>query len=347
MAVGELAHRAGLAPVPAPVRTGHRPHHHGRVRPLLHHPHGRRHHGAEGGGRRRRPLQRGPVPLADPELVRRDHDHRRRGHLPLPLPCRGRAPRLRARRAPRHAGPPTTSTPTTAHLVRQQARRRLPGVAGHRRRSNSACCAGTARGRDVEAVISNQLQRPSVAGYVANVRDITERKKFEELLSHRALHDPLTGLANRQLILDRADQMLVRARRDGAPGRRLLRRPRQLQGRQRLARPRGRRPPAPGRGQPAGRPAAVERHRGSPGRRRVRDPGRGHLAGRRAEGDRRADPPGAAAAVLHRGLRDDSRSRCRPASASPWATARRAQDLLRRRRHRPVPGQGRRAATSP
>ena len=71
--------------------------------------------------------------------------------------------------------------------------------------------------RDVEVVISNQLDRPSVAGYVANVRDITERKKFEELLAYRALHDPLTGLANRQLILDRADQMLVRARRSGAP----------------------------------------------------------------------------------------------------------------------------------
>ena len=71
--------------------------------------------------------------------------------------------------------------------------------------------------RDVEAVIANQLQRPSVAGYVTNVRDTTERKKFEELLSHRALHDPLTGLANRQLILDRADRMLVRARREGQP----------------------------------------------------------------------------------------------------------------------------------
>jgi len=69
--------------------------------------------------------------------------------------------------------------------------------------------------RDVEAVISNQLDRISVGGYVTNVRDITERKKFEELLSHRALHDPLTGLANRQLILERADQMLARSRRSG------------------------------------------------------------------------------------------------------------------------------------
>jgi diguanylate cyclase (GGDEF)-like protein len=69
----------------------------------------------------------------------------------------------------------------------------------------------------VEAVVSNQLDRPSVAGYVAKIRDITERKEFEAILAHRALHDPLTGLANRQLILDRAEQMLSRVQRTFEP----------------------------------------------------------------------------------------------------------------------------------
>ncbi len=70
---------------------------------------------------------------------------------------------------------------------------------------------------EVEAVVTNQLDRPSIAGYVAHLRDITERKEFEALLAHRALHDSLTGLANRQLILDRAEQMIARSRRTFDP----------------------------------------------------------------------------------------------------------------------------------
>jgi diguanylate cyclase (GGDEF)-like protein len=36
-------------------------------------------------------------------------------------------------------------------------------------------------------------------------------------LSHQAFHDPLTGLSNRALILDRTNQMIARSRRDGTP----------------------------------------------------------------------------------------------------------------------------------
>ena len=47
-------------------------------------------------------------------------------------------------------------------------------------------------------------------------REITERRVLEEQLTHQAFHDPLTGLPNRILFLDRLDLALVRTeRREG------------------------------------------------------------------------------------------------------------------------------------
>ncbi len=65
----------------------------------------------------------------------------------------------------------------------------------------------------VESVGNNLLSDPSINGIVINARNITERKVLEDQLTHQALHDPLTGLANRALFRDRVEHALVRSRR--------------------------------------------------------------------------------------------------------------------------------------
>jgi diguanylate cyclase (GGDEF)-like protein/PAS domain S-box-containing protein len=50
---------------------------------------------------------------------------------------------------------------------------------------------------------------------VATVADETERRRTADELFHRAVHDPLTGLANRVLLMDRLAQALARADRQG------------------------------------------------------------------------------------------------------------------------------------
>jgi diguanylate cyclase (GGDEF)-like protein len=48
--------------------------------------------------------------------------------------------------------------------------------------------------------------------------DFTERKALEDQLTHRAFHDPLTGLPNRALFLDRLVHALARAKRQAERG---------------------------------------------------------------------------------------------------------------------------------
>jgi diguanylate cyclase (GGDEF)-like protein len=50
---------------------------------------------------------------------------------------------------------------------------------------------------------------------VATFTDITKRKQAEELLRHKAQHDPLTDLPNRALFEDRLDGALAASRRYG------------------------------------------------------------------------------------------------------------------------------------
>ena len=63
---------------------------------------------------------------------------------------------------------------------------------------------------DVEALANDMSADVHVDALVLTVRDVTERKAFEEQLRHRAFHDPLTQLPNRALLSDRLQQALSR-----------------------------------------------------------------------------------------------------------------------------------------
>jgi diguanylate cyclase (GGDEF)-like protein/PAS domain S-box-containing protein len=56
-------------------------------------------------------------------------------------------------------------------------------------------------------------EKGEVARLVIVNRDVTERKRAEELLEHNSYHDALTGLPNRKLFLDRLQRLFVSAQR--------------------------------------------------------------------------------------------------------------------------------------
>ena len=73
-------------------------------------------------------------------------------------------------------------------------------------------------GSTLWALVASQLVRDPATGamiFEGSVVDITDRKRMERELRHRALHDPLTGLANRALALDRIQGALERSQRRG------------------------------------------------------------------------------------------------------------------------------------
>jgi diguanylate cyclase (GGDEF)-like protein/PAS domain S-box-containing protein len=69
--------------------------------------------------------------------------------------------------------------------------------------------------RQVETVAANLIDDPSIGYVVLTTRDVRERKVLEQQLQQIALHDMLTGLANRALFLDRVDRALVAGTRLG------------------------------------------------------------------------------------------------------------------------------------
>ena len=62
-----------------------------------------------------------------------------------------------------------------------------------------------------EVIGLNLLDDPDVGGVVLTIRDVSGRRTLEDQLRHQAFHDPLTGLSNRALFVDRVEHALNRA----------------------------------------------------------------------------------------------------------------------------------------
>jgi diguanylate cyclase (GGDEF)-like protein len=102
--------------------------------------------------------------------------------------------------------------PVAVHTALDRARRRSAGVPVEVELEGRTD-DGRARWLGGRAV--DLSEDPDVGGIVVSVYDITRRKQAEQELAHQAFHDGLTGLANRSLFLDRAEQALRRAARTG------------------------------------------------------------------------------------------------------------------------------------
>src|ERR687893_2277790 len=108
-----------------------------------------------------------------------------------------------------------------SEAVGQPVARIMPGQVGLLKRHQGseeahgeAALGPGAAPRYYDIVISSlRTRNVARAGRLISLRDITERKALEHRLMQQALHDPLTGLPNRTLFINRLEHALDRGRR--------------------------------------------------------------------------------------------------------------------------------------
>jgi len=119
-------------------------------------------------------------------------------------------------------GDPEVGEPTVQGLLTSEALRRfeteiLPQIEAENAWNGEL----TMRGRGgqpvyVEVTLRAERDEDGLLRELSGVgRDMTDRRRVEAAWAHRALHDPLTGLPNRALLLDHLEKALARSSRDG------------------------------------------------------------------------------------------------------------------------------------
>ncbi len=88
------------------------------------------------------------------------------------------------------------------------------GAGGHGQIIECGLLHGDGSSRHFEILCTDLTHDEHVSGIVLNGRDVSERKAFEEQLTHQAFHDPVTGLANRALFGERVRHAIARGRRE-------------------------------------------------------------------------------------------------------------------------------------